>query len=220
MRTLFSLLALVLLIGAAPRDWRATTTRLPSGTYLIGNPAAPVKLVEYASYTCPHCAAFAAQSEPVLKDRFVRDGSVSLEYRHLIRDGLELGAAILARCTGTPRFAATTTFIYATQGTWLQRGFEFQQSNATRLGMYPKMGQVRALADGAGLTAAVQARGLTPAATDACFADTAEVDRVLRIPAATPPGVDSTPSFLVNGKLTPHVTWSGLEPLLRAAGAK
>lgn len=105
MRALFALLALFLLAaGPGPRDWTQTTTRLPTGTYLIGNPAASVKLVEYASYTCPHCAAFAAESAPVLHDRFVRDGSVSLEYRHLIRDGLDLGAAILARCTGTARW--------------------------------------------------------------------------------------------------------------------
>ena len=110
MRWLFVFLSLVLLTAAAPvRDWSATTTRLPSGAMLIGNPAAPLKLVEYGSYTCSHCAAFAAESDKVLKHEMIATGSVSLEYRHLIRDRLDLAAAILARCAGTPRFASASS---------------------------------------------------------------------------------------------------------------
>lgn len=220
MRTLLALLALTVLAAAPAQDWRQSVTRTPTGTHLIGNPAARVKLVEYASYTCPHCAEFAEQSAPVLKDRMVRDGSVSLEYRHLIRDALDLAAAVLARCGGPRQFAATSDAIFAAQPQWLERGYEYQQANGRRIAMYPRLGQLRALADGAGLTALVQARGLTPAATDACFADAGEVDRILKITAATPPGVDSTPSFFVNGKLVPHVDWAGLQPVLRAAGAR
>ena len=225
MRFVLALVALFL-VGATPpqknvaRDWRQVSTRTATGAHVIGNPAAKVKLVEYASYTCPHCAEFAAESGPVLKDRMIRDGSVSLEYRHLIRDGLDLAAAILARCTGPKAFPATSEAIFATQGQWLERGFEFQQANGQRIAMYPKLAQVRALADGAGLTAIVQQRGLGAAATDACFADTAEVDRILKMTADTPAGVDSTPSFFVNGKLVPHVGWAGLLPKLQAAGAR
>ena len=135
-----------------------------------------------------------------------------------LRDRLQ--AAILARCTGPARFAATTSYIYATQNDWLARGIDFQQTNGQRIAMYPRLAQIRAMADGAGLTAAIQARGLTPAATDACFADAAEVDRIVKITAAVPPGVNSTPSFLINGRLTPPATWATLEPMLRAAGAK
>lgn len=220
MRALLALVALFL-VGAAPaRDWRQVSTRTPTGAHVIGNPAARVKLIEYASYTCPHCAEFAEQSGPVLKDRLIRDGSVSLEYRHLIRDGLDLAAAILARCAGPKAFPGTSEAIFAGQPQWLQRGFEFQQANGQRIALYPRLGQVRALADGAGLTALVQARGLSAAATDACFADAAEVDRILKMTADTPAGVDSTPSFFVNGKLVPHVGWAGLLPKLQAAGAR
>lgn len=211
-------LALMLLAAAPARDWRETTARTPAGTFVTGNPAARVKLVEYASYTCPHCAAFSAESQAVLEDRMVRDGSVSVEFRHLIRDGLDLGAAVLARCTGPRGFASTTAYIFATQDDWLGRGIQFQQRNAQRISLYPRLGQIRALADGAGLTAAVEARGLSPAAVDACFADGAEVDRILAITAAVPAGVDATPAFFVNGKNIPRVGWAGLEPVLRAAG--
>lgn len=220
-RVFAALLSLLLLAAATPaRDWRTVATRTPAGAFLIGNPQARVKLVEYASYTCPHCAEFSAQSEPVLKDYMIRSGQVSLEYRHLIRDGLDLAAAILARCTGPRGFAGTTALIFARQGEWLERGYQYQQANASILQTYAKLDQLRALADGAGLTALVQARGLSAAATDACFADGKEIDRILQMTNAVPAGVDSTPSFFVNGKLVSHVGWAGLQPALRAAGAR
>lgn len=219
MRAVLALLALMLLAAATPaRDWRQVVSPTPAGGRLIGNPAARVKLIEYGSYTCPHCAEFAAESGPVLRDRMVRAGTLSLEYRHLIRDGIDLAAVILARCGGPKAFAATHDAIFASQGQWLQRGFEFQQSAGARIAMYPRLAQLRALADGAGLTALVQARGLGAAATDACFADSAAIDRLMT--AEIPAGVDSTPSFFVNGKLVPHVGWAGLLPVLQAAGAR
>lgn len=220
MRLLTALLGLVLLAAAPARDWRTVATMTAGGAYRIGNPGAPVKLVEYASYTCPHCAAFAVESEPVLKHRMIRAGQVSLELRHLIRDPLDLAAAVLARCTGPRGFAGTTAAIFAAQGEWLERGYQYQQTNAAILATYARPDQLRALADGSGLTALVQARGLTPKATDACFADAGEVDRILRITTAVPAGVDSTPTFFVNGKLVSHVGWAGLLSALRAAGAR
>lgn len=216
------LLALLLLAAApprqSPRDWRQAVVRTPAGAHVIGNPAARVRLVEYGSYTCPSCAAFAADSGPVLKDRLIRSGTVSLEYRHLVRDALDFAAVILARCAGPQRFAAMHELIFATQGQWLQRGYAYQQANSQRIAMYPQEAQLRALADGAGLTGLVQARGLTPAATDACFADRAAMDRLLNAPV--PAGVHSTPSFFVNGRLVDHVGWAGLLPKLQAAGAR
>ena len=225
MRLLVSLFALLALTAAAPqrmagRDWTAVATRTPSGAFLIGNPAARVKLVEYASLTCPHCAAFQAESAPVLKERWIRSGQVSLEFRHFVFNALDLGAVVLARCGGPAHFAATTTFIYQTQPTWLTRGQQFGQANGQRIATYPPLAQLRALVDGAGLTEAVVARGLSPAAVDACFADQAEVDRITAMTANLPAGVDSTPTFLVNGRLVAHVAWAQLEPQLRAAGAR
>lgn len=220
MRNITALLGLVLLAAApAPRDWTRVTTPTPAGAYISGNPAARVKLVEYASYTCPHCAAFVTESAPVLKDQMIRSGSTSLEYRHLVRDGLDLAAAILARCGGAGRFAGTSSLIFRTQDQWLTRGIEYQQANGERIALYPRLGQLRALADGAGLTQLVEAQGLAPAAVDRCFANTTGVDRVLRMTSAAPPSVTGTPTFFINGKPAPPVGWVDLQPLLRAAGA-
>ncbi|WP_419809303.1 thioredoxin domain-containing protein [Sphingomonas sp.] len=222
MRFLLALSALLLLAAAAPRqglDW--TTQAQPTATgYLIGNPNARVKLVEYGSYTCSHCAAFANESEAELKGRMIRTGSISLEYRHFFFNALDLGVAVLARCTGPRRFAATTAFIYRTQDDWLARGQQFQETNGARLNMYLPIARLRALVDGSGLTAAVVARGLTPAAVDACFADQAAIDRLTAGMNALPAGVTGTPTFFLNGRLIAHVTWADLAPQLRAALAR
>lgn len=219
MRALLALLILPLLLAAtAARDWTQTTTRSPSGGYVLGNPAARVKLVEYGSYTCPHCAAFAAESGAVLHDRWIRDGSVSLELRNLVRDSADLAAAIVARCTG-PKFYATSYAIFAGQDQWLNRAINFQQTNASRINIYPPLARLRAIADGSGLSDIGRRQGATDARLDACFGDQAAIDRLV----AGPPGgadVAGTPTFLLDGKRVDGVTWDKLEPLMRAHGLK
>ena len=221
MRLILAFLGLALLTAAAPKqDWTTTVAQTPAGAYVLGNPAARVKLVEYASYTCPHCAAFATESDAVLKGRMIRSGSTSLELRHFIRDRLDLAAAVLARCGGARGFFGTHQAIFAAQKTWLPRGSEFDQNNAQRLSAYPLAAQLRALADGAGLSDIAKARGLTDPAIQACFADRAAIDRIVAMTSAAPDTIQGTPAFIVNGKQADSFAWAGLEPLLRAAGAR
>lgn len=218
----FPLLAAALLVTAAAptRDWSTTAQQNADGAFVIGNPAARVKITEWASYTCSHCADFSQQSQPVLKDRFIRSGSTSLEIRHLVRDPLDLGAAILARCAGPRGFAGMHAAIFAAQDRWLPQGSTFAQGNAERLQKLPRLVAIRQFADGAGLTAVAKARGLTETQVAACFADQTAVDRLLALSGSAPAEVTATPTFYVNGKLVPNVDWARLEPVLRAAGAK
>jgi protein-disulfide isomerase len=220
MRALFALAVLPLLLAAGPaRDWTASVSRTGAGAFVLGNPAARAKLVEYASYTCPHCAAFSAQSAPVLKGQMVRGGSTSFEFRHLIRDQVDLAAAVVARCTGSNRFFRTSETIFARQPQWLARAIQFQQGNAARLSIYPPLAQLRALADGSGLADIGRGAGLSDAALNACFADQAEVDRIVAM-TANARDVGGTPTFFVNGKLVSGSNWAALEPVLRAGGAR
>ena len=220
MRLLLALLGLVLLTAAAPtRDWSAATTRTPAGAYLLGNPAAPLKLVEYGSYTCSHCAEFAVTSEAVLKGRMIRSGKVSLEYRHLLRDRMDLGAAILARCFGTRGFARASAAIFATQQTWLPQIAAWAPAHP-EVAQLGELAQARAYADASGLTELMKRRGLAPARIDACFANRAEVDVVTAMTAAAPADVQYTPSIFLNGEFQANMTWDRLEPILRARGAQ
>lgn len=220
LRPLLSLLALPLLLAAAPaRDWTHAVAVTPAGAFVMGNPAAKVKLVEYASYTCPHCAAFSTASAAVLKGDYVRSGTVSYEFRHLIRDQADLAAAVIARCTGPRGFYPTSETIFARQPQWLARAVEWQTANATRIAMYPPLAQLRAVADGAGLTDIGRGAGLSDAQLKTCFADQAAIDRIVAMTAKAT-DVQSTPTFFVNGKLVDRVGWTELQPMLRAAGAR
>lgn len=224
MRYLLAFLGAVMLGAtgsAAPqRDWTSVATPAPAGGYVIGNPAAKVKLVEYVSYTCPHCREFTEESAAVLKGQMVRSGSTSIEIRSLVRDRLDITAATLARCVGAAAFPKYHALVYARQDDWFERGSEFDERNGARMGLYPPEARMRALADGSGLSDIARAAGMTDAGLDRCFADRSMIDATVRAAGALRQDVDSTPAFEINGKLVQHIGWAQLQPMLRAAGAK
>ena len=219
-RVLIGLLGLFLLAAAPARDWRTATRLAPNGAYVTGNPAAPIKLVEYGSYTCPHCAAFATESQAVLTGQMIRSGRVRLEYRHLIRDQMDLGAAILARCFGTAGFTRASGAIFATQSIWMPRYLAWAGDHP-EVGRLSELQQARAYADAAGLTQLMLRRGLTKPRIDACFADRRTVDTIVAMTGDAPIEVEGTPTFYVDGRIVPNVaSWPLLEPILRAHGAR
>lgn len=212
-----------LFLGAAAperRDWTQTVTPAPSGFFVIGNPAAKVKLAEWASYTCPHCAHFAEQSKAGLRDRMIRDGSVSLEIRHLMRDPIDLAAVVVARCGGPRGFLARHEAIFAAQSTWIDKGGAYLTANRDALAKLTPQVAFRRIADGAGLTAIGRSNGVSATQIDACFASREALDRVTMLDRQVPADLKGTPSFYVDGVLVPAADWTGLEPILRARGAK
>jgi hypothetical protein len=219
MRQLKFALALVLALFAAgamaqaARDWRTVVTPGPGGNWVIGNPAAKVKLVEYLSYTCSHCGDFVAQSKPVLFDRQVRSGTVSVEVRHAIRDGLDLSAALLARCAGPRNFPAVHAAIFANQKALLQKG-----AAVTPPAGASREAALKAIADGSGLSALVRPRLSKP--VEACLGDAAERDRLIAGARAAFDRIQGTPAFELNGELIQGTGWDGMQPRLAAAGAR
>ena len=81
-----------------------------------------MKLVEYGSMTCPHCAAFSAEA---MRARccatYVKSGRVSWEFRNYVRDAFDLAASLVARCNGTKTFFPVTRAIFADQENWENR---------------------------------------------------------------------------------------------------
>jgi protein-disulfide isomerase len=224
MRYLLALVALIAGFGsvavAAGRDWTGVVTKSANGSFVIGNPNAKVKLVEYVSYTCPHCAHFIAESGSVLRGQMVRSGSTSVELRNAVRDRLDLTAALLARCTGPKGFFATTDAIFAAQDDWIERGSRFETVNGARIAAYPQPAQLKALADGSGLSDIMTKRGMTDAAIGACLANEAEQAVVVKNTSASWAKIHGTPAFELNGKTVDTTEWAVLEKSLRAAGAK
>ncbi len=218
-RFLLPLLSAVALVAAtAPRPWTAVATPVASGSYLIGNPKARVKLVEYVSYTCPHCAHFEKEADATL-DAMVRSGSTSVEIRNQVHDGIDLATATLARCAGAAAFPKVHAAFFARQEQWYERAAAWAEGNRERVKSWPQLAQLSAVAEGAGLPAIAREAGAPAAAIAACFANDAAVKRTIAVSEATSK-VQGTPAFEINGRLIQNVGWAELQPQLRAAGAK
>ena len=221
-RSLFALFAATLLLGAAPaRDWRLTTGIAPTGGFTVGNPAARVKLVEYLSYTCPHCGHFVAESKAELHDALVRNGTVMVETRSAARDPFDLAAWLLARCGGPRRFTALSSAIFAQQEAWLAKGDSYAKANLPALQAMPQMKQMRVLIDATGLGAIGARHGVTAAQLNACFAKPDDLKSVLAMTDAAFKKISGTPGFEINGTLAAGVSdWATLAPRLRAADVR
>ena len=96
----------------AGTSWAETATVTPEDGYRIGNPDAPLKLVEYASHTCPACAAFSTSGAAAL-DRYVETGVVSYEIRNQVHNALDLTLAMLARCGEPATFHPLANQVWA-----------------------------------------------------------------------------------------------------------
>jgi protein-disulfide isomerase len=220
MKTVFlAIAALGTLVAAAPVAWQSRIAVQPNGAYAMGNPAAKVKLVEYLSYTCPHCAAFVGEATKELKAGHVARGAVHLEFRNAVRDRYDFAAALLARCGGPQRFFGNSDAIMAAQPKWLARVQGFETASGEAVGkMEPNEG-LKAVVRGVGLDAVMKARGFTPAQIDACIVSKPDQERVLAMTneAWRTRQIKGTPTFAINGRLVEGSSWSALKPQVTAA---
>lgn len=201
---------------AAPVDWARTVAATPEGGFRMGNPAAKVKLVEYGSLTCGHCAAFAKDGMASLVGTYVRSGKVSYEYRTFILNGLDVAAILVARCGGPGRFFPLADKLYATQDQWKARVRDLTDAQKQALNALPENQRLGRLAELAGIPGIAAQHGIAPALAKRCLADRAAFDRLGKMAeAAAAQGVDGTPTFFLNGaNIGPH-SWATLEPILR-----
>jgi protein-disulfide isomerase len=205
--------------GQAQRDWTRTVVATPEGGYRMGNPAARVKLVEYLSLTCPHCADFARAAAPGLIRNHVRSGRVSLEYRNFVLNAYDLAASFLSRCAAPQDYFALNHAILADQARWMGRVDALTDAQRGELqGLRPIQGMQRIVA-WTGLDAIAARHGINAGQARACLSDQAALDRIIELrEAGTRLGVAGTPSFAINGRLAEGVyDWASLEPLLGAA---
>lgn len=147
--------------------------------HILGDPDAPLTIIEYASLTCPHCASFHRETLPKLKEDWIEPGKVRLVYRHYPLDELALRAALLANCFEGDKFFAVTEMLFDSQQRWSRADKPMEQ-----------------LARIAGMA------GLSRSRFEACVSDRAEADRIIekQIEARNEIDLSSTPTFLVAGE--------------------
>lgn len=206
---------------STPVNWLNVVAPTPEGGMRMGNPNAAVKLVEYGSRACPYCARFDVEGVPALKANYIATGKVSYEFRDFpIHGALDLAPILLGRCVGPARFFPVLDQMFANQPTLLAREAEVSARVRARTGATPNQVAV-AYAEGLGYIAFMKAHGLPEPKARACLNDRRGIDRIVAMTraATTKYNVDSTPTFLINGKPAGVSDWGSLEPLLRAAGA-
>jgi protein-disulfide isomerase len=205
------LAAAALLSGQTRADWDTVVAKTDFG-HRVGNPDAKVKLVEFFSYTCPHCAEFAQQGEGAIKIGYLAPGKVSVEYRHLIRDPVDLTVGMLVNCGATGRFPGNHAAFILGQSRWIGPLARPTQAQTTRWRTAGAAGR-RAIAGDFGFYAIMERRGYRRTDVDRCLADEAMANRLAQISAREwdRPGIDATPSFAINGIVMPGThTWAAL----------
>lgn len=162
-----------------------------------GNPDAPVTLIEYASFTCPHCASFHAGPYKQLKEEFIDPGKINFVYREVFFDRPGLWAAIVARCGegAENRYFGIADLLYQRQREWTSG----------------EPAQVVAQLRTIGKTA-----GLTDAQLDSCFTDAAGAEALYAyyLQNAEADEVSSTPTFMINGVQHRNMPYEDMKALL------
>ena len=202
-------------------NWTDVVNPTAAGGFVMGNPNAKVKLIEFGSLTCPHCKAFDDEGVPLLMDKYVKSGQVSWEFRNYVRDAFDLTAALIARCNGAKGFFPLTRALYKDQATWIGKIQAAPQDQLQEMQNLPPSQQFVKLAQVAGFPEWAAARGLPQAKSNQCLSNEKSVDQLVQMTSdATSqfPDFQGTPTFVINGTmLDKTATWDTLEPQLRTA---
>jgi protein-disulfide isomerase len=204
----------------AGQSWLDTAVETPEGGFRIGNPEAPLKLVEYASHTCHVCAEFSKQGAAGM-DKYVETGVVSYEIRNLIRDPVDLTIALLARCSGPAAFHPLANQAWqnfdALMATVQANSAALQQAQNA-----PAAQRFQAIGQASGLLEFFAQRGISNDQAMQCLADTAKAEQIATRSQAQSDELQlsGTPTFFLNGQLVEGTSWAALEPILQAAGAR
>lgn len=203
----------------AGTSWSQTVSPTQDGTFLMGNPSAKVKLVEYGSYTCSHCKDFSAEASEEIR-KLVDTGKMNFEFRTYVRDPIDLTTALLARCGGKDIFYPLSEQFFANQTAMFDK-VQGKDAEFKALETMAPAQRFAAIANIAGLVEYAQQRGISADQARQCLADTAAAERLAKgVEAANSQyNIQGTPSFLINGVLLDNVAnWKSLQPKLKEAG--
>jgi len=206
--------AALLATGQTNRNWTNVVAATADGAHRIGNPDAKVKLVEYVSYTCPHCAEFTREADDRLKLAYVTPGNVSLEIRHLLRDPVDLTVVMLANCGPVAKFPLNHSTLMLQQAKWIAPASSATAAQRQRWTSGDGPTRRRAIANDLGLYKLMEGRGYNRPELDRCLSDEAAATRIATQSQKDwdRPGIDATPSFSINGLVMPGThTWDTLE---------
>ncbi len=161
-----------------------------------GNPDAAVEVIEYASYTCPHCASFHDNQYQQLKANYIDTGLIRFVYREVYFDQPGLWASMVARCGGEMRFFGISSMLYEQQQDWARAG-----DGAAIAGALRNIGKVA---------------GLSDAELDQCMtdADTAQELMAWYQSNADADDISGTPTFIIDGEKYSNMAYAEFAAVL------
>lgn len=186
------------LIGAAQAQDAAEVDISSIQDMTLGAEDAPVEIVEYSSYTCPHCASFHLDTFQQIKKNYIDTGKVRWTYREVYFDRFGLWASLIARCGGEDKFFGITDLIFKGQEEWTRAGVPDAIVDALR-----KIGRLAGM-ESDQIEACLQ-DGEKAQTLVAWFQKNAEADQI-----------EATPSFVVNGTKVPNQSYADFSKLIDA----
>lgn len=201
-RSVATALALVLAVPAlaqdAPAEDAATAEIQILPDIPMGAEDAPLTIVEYASFTCGHCANFHAGNWPKMKSEYVDTGKVRFVQRDVYFDQPGLWAGILARCGGDEKYYAVSNMLFDEQSKWLAGGSGDEiASNLRKIGLKA---------------------GMTEDQMTACWNDTAKAEQLIATfqANATADRIEATPTFIIGGQTVMNQPWDDMKAIIDA----
>lgn len=209
---------------AAPEgtQWSDQVVVTDYAGYQIGNPDAPIKVVEYGSLTCPACAAFANTGMAPLREEYVNSGRVSFELRNLAIHGMvDLVLARLARCGPPEAVQPLSDQVWANVGP-LTEPLRTNAAALEQVSSLPMEQRFVAFAERAGYIDFFAARGVSADQARSCLADVSAMEALANQTAdqAKEFNITGTPTFIINGTKIDGTNWPSLEAALQRAGAR
>lgn len=164
----------------------------------LGNPGAKVTVVEYASFTCPHCATFHENQFKQIKANYVDTGKVRFVFREVYFDRFGLWASMVARCGGEEKFFGMADLLMKGQKQWSRSGDPVAIAGELR-----KVGRLA---------------GIDEDKLQSCLTDQDKAKSLIAWyqANATADNIDSTPSFVINGKKYGNMSYGDFADLLDA----
>jgi len=206
----------------AGTQWSDTVVKSDENGYVIGNPDAPIKLVEYAALTCGACAAFENEAYRDILENYVADGRVSFEIRNFLLNPYGIALGVLTRCGATQSYPALTEQVFQNQAAILQQAQAVDPTLMQAAFAKPESERYVEMARLMGLFEFFSARGISQDQATSCLADPKMSKELIDM---TEKGtkeykVQGTPSFFINNQKIEYQGWANLKGKIQEAGAR